>query len=58
MPGFGGTVLNDEEIWDVVNYVLSIPFDGKASAYPTEVETEPKAEVADVRKQEAGDRGQ
>lgn len=48
MPGFGGTVLNDEEIWDVVNYVLSIPFDGKASAYPTAVETEPKAEVANT----------
>lgn len=46
MPGFGGTVLNDEEIWDVVNYVLSIPFDGKASAYPGEVEEQPKAEVA------------
>jgi mono/diheme cytochrome c family protein len=47
MPGFGGTVLNDEEIWDVVNYVQSIPFDGKVSAYPTDVEVEPKAEVAD-----------
>lgn len=46
MPGFGGTVLNDEEIWDVVNYVLSIPFDGKASAYPGEIEGEAKAEVA------------
>jgi mono/diheme cytochrome c family protein len=32
MPGFGGTVLTDEEIWDLVNYVLSIPFDGKKSA--------------------------
>jgi mono/diheme cytochrome c family protein len=31
MPGFGGTVLKDEEIWDLVNYVLSIPFDGKES---------------------------
>ena len=38
MPGFGGTVLKDNEIWDVVNYVLSIPFDGKQSAYPTELE--------------------
>lgn len=46
MPGFGGTVLNDEEIWDVVNYVLSIPFDGKESAYPGPVEGETKTEVA------------
>lgn len=46
MPGFGGTVLNDAEIWDVVNYVLSIPFDGKESPYPTDVEEAPKAEVA------------
>lgn len=28
MPAFGGTVLNDEEIWDLVNYVMSIPYDG------------------------------
>jgi mono/diheme cytochrome c family protein len=46
MPGFGGTVLNDQEIWDVVNYVLSIPFDGKASPYPTEVDEKSKVEVA------------
>jgi mono/diheme cytochrome c family protein len=26
MPAFGGTVLNDDEIWDLVNYVMSIPF--------------------------------
>ena len=35
MAGFA-TVLTDEEIWDVVNYVLSVPFEGKHSAYPTE----------------------
>jgi hypothetical protein len=29
-------VLTDEEIWDIVNYVMAIPFDGKASAYPAE----------------------
>ena len=29
MPAFGGTVLKDEEIWDIVNYVLSIPFEGQ-----------------------------
>ncbi|MGE3314264.1 MAG: c-type cytochrome [Planctomycetaceae bacterium] len=28
MPAFGGTVLTDDEIWDLVNYVMSIPFDG------------------------------
>jgi hypothetical protein len=26
MPGFGGTSLKDEEIWDLVNYVMSIPY--------------------------------
>ena len=26
MPAFGGTVLNDNEIWDLVNYVMSIPY--------------------------------
>ena len=26
-----------DEIWDVVNYVLSIPLDGQQSAYPTEL---------------------
>ena len=26
MPAFGGTVLSDEEIWDLVNYVMSMPF--------------------------------
>lgn len=30
MPAFGGTVLNDEQIWDLVNYVMSIPFDARA----------------------------
>lgn len=40
MPGFGGTILNDEEIWDLVNYVLSIPFGGEESAYPTEMALE------------------
>jgi mono/diheme cytochrome c family protein len=27
MPAFGGSVLKDEEIWDLVNYVMSIPFE-------------------------------
>jgi mono/diheme cytochrome c family protein len=39
MAGFA-TVLTDEEIWDLVNYVLSIPFEGKQSAYPTDLEGE------------------
>ncbi len=39
MAGFA-TVLTDDEIWDVVNYVLSIPFEGKHSAYPGEVEAD------------------
>ena len=46
MPGFGGTVLNDEEIWDVVNYVQSIPFDGKESPWPTSLDEAAKPEVA------------
>jgi mono/diheme cytochrome c family protein len=48
MPGFGGTILKDDEIWDVVNYVLSIPFDGKQSAYPTDLDenNEDKKKIA------------
>jgi mono/diheme cytochrome c family protein len=30
MPAFGGTVLKDEDIWDVVNYVMSIPFESQS----------------------------
>jgi mono/diheme cytochrome c family protein len=33
MPAFG-TVLSDEEIWDVVNYVMSMPYSGP---WPDEV---------------------
>lgn len=32
MPAFGGTVLKDEEIWDVVNYVMSLPYDAEEPA--------------------------
>jgi mono/diheme cytochrome c family protein len=42
MAGFA-TVLTDEEIWDLVNYVLSVPFEGKHSAYPGEVESDKKS---------------
>ena len=31
MPAFGGTVLKDSEIWDLVNYVLSIPYASSGS---------------------------
>ncbi len=31
MPAFGGTVLKDEEIWDLVNYVMSIPFEAPSA---------------------------
>jgi mono/diheme cytochrome c family protein len=34
MPAFGKTVLTDEQIWHVVNYVMSLPFGGKESAHP------------------------
>lgn len=27
MPAFGGTVLKDEDIWDIVNYVMSLPYE-------------------------------
>lgn len=47
MPGFGGTVLKtDEEIWDLVNYVLSIPFDGKESASPGDAPADANEQVA------------
>ena len=52
MAGFA-TVLTDDEIWDVVNYVLSLPFEGKHSAYPTELdgEQQEKNKVATTRVQ-------
>jgi mono/diheme cytochrome c family protein len=40
MAGFATVLTDDKEIWDVVNYVLSLPFEGKQSAYPGEVEQE------------------
>ena len=50
MNGFA-KLLKPEEIWDVVNYVLSIPFDGEQSAYPTELkeEEEGKHKVATIK---------
>ncbi len=44
MPAFGGTVLSDDEVWDLVNYVMSIPYEGKDAApvagrQPAEEET-------------------
>lgn len=29
MPAFGGTALKDAEIWDLVNYVMSLPYSSK-----------------------------
>jgi len=29
MPAFGGTALKDDEIWDLVNYVMSLPYTEK-----------------------------
>ena len=37
MPAFS-TALKEEEVWDLVNYVLSIPFGGKVSAQPADAE--------------------
>jgi mono/diheme cytochrome c family protein len=45
MPAFGGTVLKDEEIWDLVNYVLSIPYYGADS--PEKVKVEEAARSAE-----------
>src|SRR5262249_18930130 len=47
MAGFAN-VLGHEEIWDVVNYVLSIPFDGEESAYPTKLQEEEEADKQKV----------
>lgn len=38
MPGFS-TALKEEELWDVVNYVMSLPFDGRQSAAPEDLAT-------------------
>lgn len=32
MPAFGGTVLKDNDIWDVVNYVMSLPYEDQPPA--------------------------
>lgn len=47
MPGFAAA-LSEEEIWHLVNYVLSVPFEGKHSAYPTEIEDQKPAEKKEV----------
>ncbi|MDP1798431.1 MAG: c-type cytochrome [Planctomycetaceae bacterium] len=46
MPAFGGTVLKDSDIWDIVNYVMSLPFEeqipsAKPAAAPHMAATEP-----------------
>jgi mono/diheme cytochrome c family protein len=47
MPGFANS-LTPEEIWHVVNFVFSVPFEGKRSAYPTELEEQGAAEHKEV----------
>jgi len=39
MAGFAA-VLTHDEIWDIVNFVLSVPFEGKHTAYPAEINGE------------------
>lgn len=47
MPAFGGTVLNDDEIWDLVNYVMSIPYSGPGASPQSPVTSpEPKTAAA------------
>ncbi len=43
MPAFGGTVLKDEEVWDIVNFVMSLQFEGGNSPTinPPQVATNP-----------------
>lgn len=47
MPAFGGTVLKDEEIWDLVNYVMSIPFEPQAQPSPRPAHMAATAQPAD-----------
>jgi mono/diheme cytochrome c family protein len=47
MPGFAAA-LSEEEIWHIVNYVLSVPFEGKHSAYPTEIEEQKETDKKEV----------
>ncbi|MFN0195637.1 MAG: c-type cytochrome [Planctomycetaceae bacterium] len=47
MPAAGGTALKDDEIWDLVNYVLSIPFQtDRTIAEPLEVAPPEQATAA------------
>jgi mono/diheme cytochrome c family protein len=47
MPGFASS-LSEEEIWHIVNYVLSVPFEGKHSAYPVDLDDPQAAAKHDV----------
>jgi mono/diheme cytochrome c family protein len=38
MPAFGGTVLKDSDIWDVVNYVMSLPYEDQRLPLPKPAE--------------------
>ncbi|MBX3440172.1 MAG: cytochrome c, partial [Planctomycetaceae bacterium] len=46
MPAFG-TVLKDEEIWDIVNYVTHIPFEAR-DRRPGDGASEPRTDAPDV----------
>jgi len=46
MAGFADVLKTDEEIWDLVNYVLSVPFEGQRSPYPGDVEADAEKKVA------------
>ncbi|MFO1021456.1 MAG: cytochrome c [Planctomycetales bacterium] len=39
MAGFGGTVFNDQDMWDIVNYVLNIPYEQQTPATVLQAET-------------------
>jgi mono/diheme cytochrome c family protein len=47
MPAFGGTVLKDEQIWDVVNYTMSLPFAGSSAAPAPAPQTARRGESMD-----------
>ena len=47
MPAFGETALSSEEIWDLVNYVLLVPFEPKQ---PSTNSGDGKRQTASVEK--------
>ena len=49
MPAFGGTALKDTELWDLVNYVMSLPYQAKTPS----VEKHKTDDVAKVEEKPA-----